>query len=198
MIKVGITGGIGSGKSIISQVFSKLGVPVYNADLSAGILMNNDPEIINGLITKFGNNIYINSLLDRKKLAEIIFTDKEALKYVNGLVHPAVGKDSEKWFLCHKHNPYVIKEAALFFESGTYKEIDLMITVIAPLNLRYKRVIERDKVTMDQVKKRMESQLSDDEKIIKSDFVIINDEIRSVLEQVLFLHQHICNDKINN
>ncbi len=198
MIKVGITGGIGSGKSIISMAFSKLGIPVYNADISAGILMNNDPNIINGLITKFGRSIYSKSELNRKKLAEIIFTDKEALKYVNGLVHPIVGKDSEKWYLSNQHNPYVIKEAALFFESGSYKELDLIITVTAPLKLRYKRIIERDGITLDQVKKRMENQLSDEEKLKKSDFVIINDDKRSVIDQILFIHQQICNSKINN
>ncbi len=193
MIKVGITGGIGSGKSIVSLVFSALGVPVYYADERANLLMNKDQSIINGLISKFGNNIYNNFLLDRKKLASIIFTDKDALRYVNGLVHPAVGRDSEIWFRSLVNVTYAIKEAALFFESGTDKEVDFMITVIAPLDIRYKRVMDRDGVTREQVMKRMENQLSDEDKISKSDFIIINDDKISVLEQVLNIHHTICN-----
>ncbi len=189
MIKVGITGGIGSGKSIICQIFSKFDVPVYYADLRAKILMDEDPVIREGMISKFGPSIYKNATIDRKQLASIIFTDKNALEYVNRLVHPIVGRDSEKWFLRHQNEPYIIKEAALFFESGTYIEVDFMITVIAPLNLRIKRVKDRDGVSTDQIMKRMENQLGDEDKITKSQFIIQNDEKSSILEQVLTIHQ---------
>ena len=195
MIKVGITGGIGSGKSIISKVFSILGVPVYNADIIARFLMDNDWNIIFGLTEKFGDHIYKNNILDRKKLASIIFTDHEALNYVNGLVHPVVGKDTEKWFKSNNNETYVIKEAAIFFESGTNIEMDIMITVVSPLNIRYKRIMERDGLTEEQVRKRMENQLSDEEKINKSDFVIKNDDYNSVVNQVLNIHELISSSK---
>src|SRR5208283_2099483 len=169
-IKAGITGGIGSGKSMVCRIFSTLGVSIYNADDQAKILMNTDPELISGLTAKFGNSIYNHGILDKKKLAEIIFNDPEMLLYVNKLVHPVVSKDSAIWFQHHLNEPYALKEAAIFFESGTDSEVDVMITVIAPIEVRIRRIMDRDGLSGDQVKSRMENQLPDEMKILKSDY----------------------------
>lgn len=197
MIKAGITGGIGSGKSIVCEVFGKLGISIYNADLRAKILMNENSFIKENLISKFGNAVYKDLILDRAYLASIIFNNKEALAFVNSIVHPIVESDSELWFIQHQDEPYIIKEAALFFETGSNKEMNIMITVFSPEDLRIERTMERNKMTLAQVKKRMNNQLPDEDKINKSDYLIINNEKKSVLEQVLNIHQLIIS-KINN
>ena len=197
MIKVGVTGGIGSGKSMVCQVFANLGIPVYNADVRAKQLMNENTGIKEQLISKFGSMIYKLGRLDRALLASIIFSDKESLEFVNHLVHPVVGQDSEKWFLLHQNEIYCVKEAALFFETGTNHEMDLMVTVFAPEELRYQRVMERDGITVDQVKIRMVNQLPEDEKMMKSDFVVRNDDKNSIIEQVINIHQLIISKKYN-
>jgi dephospho-CoA kinase len=188
MIKVGITGGIGSGKSLVCDIFRKLGVPVYVADDRAKMLMNSDAHIKNQLIERFGASVYKNGTLDRAKLAGIIFEDKEAIGFVNALVHPAVGADFLAWCNARNDQKYVIEEAALLFESGGYKQLDTIITVLAPENMRIERVIHRDGATPEQVKNRMTNQMSDEEKATRSDMVIYNDEKHSLLEQVLNLH----------
>lgn len=191
MIKIGITGGIGSGKSIVCEVFGLLGVSVYHADSRAKILMNEDDIIKNQLIAKFGQNLYKNDQLDRTMLAGIIFEDKSAVEFVNSLVHPAVGNDFDKWCLKHGDELYVIEEAALHFESDAYKRMDIMITIFAPEDMRIKRVVMRNGVTPAQVRSRMNNQLSDEEKVKRSDYVIYNDDKNSVLEQVLKIHHKI-------
>jgi dephospho-CoA kinase len=188
MIKIGITGGIGSGKSIVCEIFEKLNVSVYNADFKAKILTNEDIQIRKKLISRFGNSLFKNNQLDRKKLADIIFTDEEELEFVTSIIHPAVKADFEKWCKQHATEPYIIEEAALLFESGNYKYMDKMVTVYAPEALRLKRVMLRDKMTPEQVKNRMKNQLTDEEKMKRSDFLIYNDDKNSVLEQVLKLH----------
>jgi dephospho-CoA kinase len=188
MIKVGITGGIGSGKSIVCEVFRTLGIHVYVADFKAKALMNTDPLIKRALIARFGETLYTSGQINRKLLAGIIFEDKEALEFVNSIVHPAVAMDFNLWSNQFKNEPYVIEEAALLYESGAFKMMDKMITVYAPAELRINRVIERDSVTVFQVMQRIENQISDEEKVKLSDFIIANDNKHSILEQVLNLH----------
>jgi len=189
MIKVGITGGIGSGKSLICDVFRKLGVAVYEADSRAKILMNTYPQIREKLMLKFGKSVYKNGLINKELLAGIIFDNRDALEFVNSIVHPAVALDFQAWCNLQTDSEYVIEEAALLYESGTYKSMDKMITVYAPLDLRLKRVMVRDNVTKEQVLQRMDNQITDEEKVKHSDYVIYNDEKHSLLEQVVDLHK---------
>ncbi|HEY4788006.1 MAG TPA: dephospho-CoA kinase [Bacteroidales bacterium] len=188
MIKVGITGGIGSGKSTVCDVFRKLGIYVYVADERAKVLMNTDFQVKEKLISRFGQSIYSDNQLDRKLFAGVIFKDIKALEFVNSVVHPAVAIDFQKWSDEHKGEPYVLEEAALLFESGANKTMDKMITVYAPVDLRIKRAILRDGSTAALIKQRMDNQVADEEKVKYSDFVIYNDEKQSVIEQVMKLH----------
>ena len=188
MIKVGITGGIGSGKSLVCDVFRKLNVSVYEADSKAKSLMVTNPMIREKLILKFGESIYINNLINKELLAGIIFEEPSALAFVNSVVHPAVALDFEMWCSSHINEAYVIEEAALLFESGANKKMDKMITVYSPEELRMKRVMMRDKATAEQVKQRIKNQISDEEKVRHSDYVVYNDEKHSLLEQIINLH----------
>jgi dephospho-CoA kinase len=188
MIKIGITGGIGSGKSIICEVFKKLGVPIYNADVRAKTLTNEDKQIREKLTSKFGNTLYKKNELDRGMLADIIFKDNTALTFVNSVIHPAVELDFIKWCNQYDHKAYIINEAALHFESGVNKKMDKMITVYAPADLRIKRVMMRNTMTQEEVMNRINNQLPDEEKMKRSDFVIYNDDRQGVLEQVITLH----------
>lgn len=188
MIKVGITGGIGSGKSIVCEIFSRLGVPVYNADIRAKYLMQNSVKIRQQLLRKFGPEVFKHNQLNRKFLADIIFHDQVALSFVNSVVHPEVASDFEQWSAKHKTVSYTIEEAALLFESGAFQKMDRIILVYAPLSLRLKRVMNRDKATREQVISRMENQMPEEEKISHSQYIIQNDEKNSVLEQVLRFH----------
>ena len=188
MIKVGITGGIGSGKSLVCDVFRKLNVFVYEADSKAKSLMVTNPLIREKLILKFGESIYINNLINKELLAGIIFEEPSALAFVNSVVHPAVALDFEMWCSRHINEAYVIEEAALLFESGANKKMDKMITVYSPEELRMKRVMMRDKATAEQVKQRIKNQMPDEEKVRHSDYVVYNDEKHSLLEQIINLH----------
>jgi dephospho-CoA kinase len=187
-MKIGITGGIGSGKTFICQLFKALAVPVYNADDEAKKLMNTDFRIKERLIAEFGEQTYKEGKLDRAFLAEQIFTDKTKLELVNGIVHPIVIQAAKDWAEQQKAR-YSLKEAALLFESGSYKDLDYTILVTAPLSVRVQRVMERDGVTEEQVMERISKQLTDEEKIKMADFVIINDGITPLLPQVWTLHQ---------
>jgi dephospho-CoA kinase len=191
MIKVGITGGIGSGKSLVCEIFLRLGISIYNADTRAKWLMNSDEKIKQILISKWGQQIYKNNQLDRSMLAGIIFDNKEAIDLVNSIVHPAVGIDFKNWCKEHTNEIYIIKEAALLFESNADKDLDTMVTVYSKKNIRIERVIKRDKITREQVISRINNQLPDEEKVKRSEFVIVNNEEQSVLMQVLNLHNTI-------
>ncbi|WP_312190047.1 dephospho-CoA kinase [Sphingobacterium sp.] len=187
-MKIGITGGIGSGKTFICQLFKALAVPVYNADDEAKKLMNTDLRIRESLIATFGEATYKDGMLDRAFLAQQIFSDKEKLDLVNGIVHPIVIQAAKDWAEQQKAR-YSLKEAALLFESGSYKDLDYTILVTAPLSVRVQRVMERDGVTEEQVMERISKQLTDEEKIKMADFIIINDGITPLLPQVWSLHQ---------
>ncbi len=189
MLKVGITGGMGSGKTTVCKIFETLGIPVYYADDKAKYLMINKPELRLKIIAIFGSNAYQkNGDLNRKYISNIAFKAPEKLKMLNEAVHPAVKSDGEIWHKSQKNAPYTLKEAALLFESGSYKKLDKIITVIAPLEIRITRILERDKTTREAILARIENQLPDEEKVAQSDFVIYNDGKQGLIEQVLTIH----------
>ncbi|MDR6736091.1 dephospho-CoA kinase [Sphingobacterium sp. 2149] len=187
-MKIGITGGIGSGKTFICKLFKAMAVPVYNADEEAKKLMNTDIRIKKRLIAEFGAETYPDGKLDRAFLAQRIFSDRKKLELVNGIIHPIVIQEAKEWAEQQKSR-YTLKEAALLFESGSYKDLDYTILVTAPLSVRVQRVMERDKVTEGQVMERINKQLSDEEKLKLADFVIVNDGTTPLLPQVWNLHQ---------
>jgi len=180
---IGITGGIGAGKSIVCKLFSLYGIKIYNADYFAKYLMENNAQLIQNIKNTFDNDIYTNEKLNRNKLAEIVFNNNTKLKQLNELVHPVVGKHSLIW-MEKQTGPYVLKEAALLFETGSYKQLDYNILVTAPENIRTERVIKRDNTNARNVKKRMDNQLPDIEKKALSDFIIINDDNIAIIPQV--------------
>jgi dephospho-CoA kinase len=180
---IGLTGGIGSGKSTVARFFAELGVPVYYADEAAKEIMQTD-EMAKSLETAFGEAIFNGNTLDRKKLAAIVFSDKEKLKLLNGLVHPAVGKHFKAWVKNHSDSDFVIREAAILFESGTYKDCDKVIAVTAPLETKINRVMRRDGVSREEVLKRIENQWSDEKKAALSDFTIKNIDLEKTRADV--------------
>jgi dephospho-CoA kinase len=190
MLKIGLTGGIGSGKSTIAKVFEVLGVPVYYADDAAKRLMNEDEQLKQQLIQHFGEATYTNGVLNRAHLSSIVFQNKEKLELLNSLVHPATVADATQWF-SQQSTPYVIKEAALLFESGTAQGLDKVIGVRAPETIRIKRVMDRDKVSADEVKRRMNNQIEETIKMRLCDFVIENNEQQLVTTQILKLHEQL-------
>lgn len=192
---VGLTGGIGSGKSTVANFFKELGVPVYIADLEAKKLMGTSSDIRRDIISVFGADAYENNLPNRQYLAEIVFENPEKLKQLNAIIHPAVGKHFDDWY--HKQNaPYVIKEVAILFENGGDKQCDLIITVTAPKEIRIERVLKRDQTTRKAIEARMQNQWSDKEKIKKSDFVIENITIDNTHQIVEELHRMILKKSI--
>jgi dephospho-CoA kinase len=186
MIKVGITGGIGSGKTTICEVFKTLGVPVFHADTVAKQLQDSDPEIKDGLRSLFGKKIYsLEGRLNRPKLAKLIFGDKQLLEKVNSVIHPKVRKSFIDWSNVNKDYFYGLYEAAILFESGYYKDCDFNILVIADESLRIDRVAERNGLIKSEIENRIKNQLSDEVKIPLADFVIQNSKYNLVIPQVL-------------
>lgn len=189
MLKIGVTGGIGSGKSTVCRIFEVLGIPVYYADAEAKRLMQADPDLVRAIRQHFGEEAYGPSgELDRAFLARKVFGDAEKLNLLNALVHPVTIRDADAW-AAKQSSPYVLKEAALMFESEAFHHVDLVIGVSAPAALRISRSIHRDGVDRDEVLKRMASQLDEEIKMRLCDEVILNDEIHAVIPQVLQLHQ---------
>jgi dephospho-CoA kinase len=189
MLKIGLTGGIGTGKSIVAKVFDLLNVPVYVSDIEAKRLMNENTEIKKQLIAEFGSDVYVNHQLNREYLAKQIFADKKALEKVNRIVHPVVRKDFEFW-ASQQTSVYVIQESAILFDTGLYKNFDKIITVTAEQELRIKRVMERDAVDREQVEARMKNQISEEEKFKKSDFILYNNT-ELLLPQILKIDAEI-------
>ena len=188
MKKIGLTGGIGSGKSTVAHVFEVLGIPVYYADAASKRLMNEDEELKNKVKKAFGEDTYINGELNRKFLSDKVFNDSQQISLLNSLVHPATIKDALEWMQIQTA-PYVIKEAALIFESGSNKDLDYVIGVKAPVNLRIKRAMARDNISAEQVQARMNKQLDEEAKLYLCDYVIVNDEQQMLIPQVLALHE---------
>jgi dephospho-CoA kinase len=187
---VGLTGGIGSGKTTVANYFKELGVPIYIADVEAKALMNRSKVIKRKLIQIFGEDTYENNNLNKAFIAGKIFNDKSLLEQMNSIVHPKVASHFKRW-LKKQTAPYVIKEAAIIFENGSYKSLDLTITVVAPENIRIKRVIERDNSTAEKVEAIIKNQWSDSEKVKLSDFVIENISLEDTKLQVKKIHQEI-------
>lgn len=189
MLKIGVTGGIGAGKSIICRVFSILGVPVYDADMRARWIMDGDLMLHRELKKAFGQGIFIDGKPDRKILAGIVFNDPAALKRLNGIVHPAVRRDFIRWTGQQGESPYIVKEAAILFETGSYKELDTVILVTAPEEIRIKRVSERDGEAEEAVRSRMASQWPDDRKSSLAGIILRNDNSKPLLPVILHLHE---------
>lgn len=181
---IGLTGGIGSGKTTIANYFRSFGIPVYIADDQARKIMESS-EILAAVKHAFGNSIFENDLLNREKLAEIVFSNPEKLEVLNKIVHPAVKKHFDQWLLEYAAAPYIIYEAAILFESGGYKRCDLIITVTAPVEARVERVVKRDETTRELVLKRIKAQWTDEQRISKSDFVIENTAIEKAKAEVV-------------
>jgi dephospho-CoA kinase len=191
MLKIGITGGIGSGKSTVCKVFFVMGIPVFEADKVAKKLMITDQEIREKLVTLFGAAVYLpNQAIDRKFLAGIVFKDPSLLAQLNAIVHPVVRKTFFDW--CEsQQSPYIIHEAAILFESGFYKMMDKTITVATSENERIQRVMKRDGITLEMVKERIKNQWSDDERVKLADFVISNNDNELIIPQIIEIDKKI-------
>jgi len=190
MIVVGLTGGIGSGKTTVAGMFEELGIPVYIADKEAKRLMNTSKVIKRKLIALFGEDAYLDNQLNRPFIASKIFNDAALLKQMNAIVHPKVGKDFIRW-MKKQESVYVLKEAAIIFEHHKQSEYDYIITVTASLEQRVARVIKRDNTTKEKVLDIVSNQMADEEKIKQSDFVIVNDELENTRKQVVSVHKEI-------
>jgi dephospho-CoA kinase len=190
MMIIGLTGGIGSGKSTIAKIFGVLGIPVYDADSAARKLMEEQPAIRDRLIRYFGSEAYKNGMLNRAFIAGIVFNQPEKLEWLNALVHPFTIADAAEW-ASKQQAPYVIKEAALMFESASFHHTDAVIGVSAPEALRIHRVIQRDGISREAVLKRMEQQLPENIKMKLCDYVIQNNEQQAVVPQTLRIHKNL-------
>ncbi|HSI90021.1 MAG TPA: dephospho-CoA kinase [Adhaeribacter sp.] len=189
MLKIGITGGIGTGKSIVSRIFALLNVPVYDSDQRAKEVMAHNPTLKQELIAAFGPETFTDQGLNRPYLAGLVFPDPEKLAKLNSLVHPHVKQDFITWAAAHKDAPYLLKEAALMYETEAYRQVDAMITVYAPLEIRLKRLKHRDPHrTEADIMHIIGKQLPEEDKMRRADHVIFNDDSQLVIPQVLALH----------
>lgn len=193
-MKVGITGGIGSGKTTVCKIFESLGIPIYYSDERAKALMVDNEEVKSNIKRLFGENAYEKSgALNRKYIGGIVFNDKSLLEKLNSIVHPAVHKDVELWHSNQTHASYTIREAALLVENGSYKLLDKLIVVAAPEETRVERVMKRDQVAAEEVRLRMSKQLPQSVKIDKADFIINNDGFHFLIPQVMEIHRILTN-----
>lgn len=190
MLKVGLTGGIGSGKTFVANIFAHLGVPIYCSDIEAKKLYGTDTHLLRQLRKVFGDVIFSNDTLNKKRLASIVFTDSDALAKLNGLVHPVLKKHFNTWVM-EQSSPYVIQEAAILFESGFSKQMDKTIVVAAPEAIRIKRVVERDAASIEEIRKRMQHQLPQEKLISLADYTITADDTTPLLPQVLSIHNRL-------
>jgi dephospho-CoA kinase len=193
MLKIGITGGIGSGKSTVTQIFEILNVPIYKSDLEARDLMMGDAEIISEIKHHFGNNAYLDSgILNKKYISDIVFNNVEKLNLLNSIVHPVVFEHFKNWCSLQK-SPYILKEAALLFETNFYKENHYNILVSCPLEIRIQNVMKRDGSNREKVVSIINKQMAEGEKEKLADFIIYNNEKSFLIEQVLALHHNFLN-----
>lgn len=190
MIKVGLTGGIGSGKSTVGKMFAAHGIAVYDSDKEAKALMVSDPELIKGVTGLFGKKAYQDGKLDRAFISSRVFEDAALLRKLNGLVHPAVRRHFATW-MTSQQGPYVIQEAAILFENGAYKEFDAMVLVWAPREVRIQRILARDGSTREDILARMRHQMTDTEKSALADFIIENIELEQTVNQVDNIHNDL-------
>lgn len=193
-LRIGITGGIGSGKSTACRLFALLGIPVYSADDRAKWLMAHDPAVRSELVAAFGERVFdAAGLLNRAYLSDVVFHDVAALGRLNGIVHPAVRRDGLAWEAEHTHTPYTLREAALLYEAGIDKTLDRIIVVTAPADVRIARVVARDGLTAAQVQARIDKQWPEAEKVRRAHHVIVNDGQHSLIRQVLRIHHILKN-----
>lgn len=191
MLRVGLTGGIGSGKTTVAKIFEVLGVPVYYADAAAKRLMNEDPAIRMKIIAEFGERAYTsNGILERSYISSIVFTNPEKLAVLNAISHPATIQDGADW-MSKQSTPYSLKEAAIIFETGSEKYLDYVIGVSSPLAIRIQRIALRDKLTEEEILKRMERQMDEEEKMKRCHFLIHNDDQHLLIPAVLALHEQL-------
>ena len=190
MKKIGITGGIGSGKTYVASVFQSLGIPIFNADIQAKKLMTSSRRLIKLVKEEFGNDIYKDSDLNKEKLSSIVFSNSDKLQKLNSLVHPIVKEEFNNWYK-KQTSPYIIKEAAILFESNSHIGLDAVICVSAPLDLRMKRLLNRDDYSEKEIKKRIENQISQEEKEKLSDYIIINDEKELLLPKIIKIYKEL-------
>jgi dephospho-CoA kinase len=189
-MKIGVTGGIGSGKTTVSRVFSSLGIPVFASDDEARKIMESNTSVIEKVNSIAGRDIYKGGNLNRLELAELIFNDRNLLEEINHVVHPVVRSNFDTWQRSQEAD-YVILETAILFESGSYKTVDRIITVIAPFEERIERVISRNKLTREQIMERISNQSDDELKVARSDFIIDNSDNMLIIPQILTIHGEI-------
>ena len=198
MLKIGITGGIGSGKSTVSSFFSVLGVPVYDSDKRAKDLMQHDNSIIGTIKKEFGERSYLNNQLNRSYIAEIVFKNESKLKQLNSIIHPAVRTDFNNWLSQNSNAKFVIKEAAIMIESGAYKEMDKLIVVNAKRDQKIKRIKKRDHLSLEDIENRIQNQLSDEIRNQYADFIIENKSgIMELKQQVLSIYNKLIDQPKN-
>jgi dephospho-CoA kinase len=192
MLKVGITGGIGSGKTTVCKIFEVLGVPIYYADDRAKEIVNTDRNVISEVKGLFGDDIYLtDGKLNRKRVADIVFNFPELLEQYNAIIHPVVIEDAKKWMRKNQQHDYVIKEAALLFEANTYKDLDYIICVTASIPVRMQRIKLRDKISEEQILARIKNQMPEEEKIRRCDFVIYNNGDAPLIPQVMKINEKL-------
>ena len=189
-LRIGLTGGIGSGKSTVAKVFEVLGIPVFYADTVAREIMNTDAALQQQLVDAFGLQTYVNGVVNRQYLSSVVFADSSKLERLNAIVHPATIAAAEHWFAAQT-TPYVIKEAALLFESGSSAGLDYIMGVLAPQEVRILRTMKRDNITQEQVIQRINKQMDESIKMKLCDFVLLNDEQQLLLPQVIKLHEKL-------
>jgi dephospho-CoA kinase len=195
MLKVAITGGIGSGKSLVCQVFKTLGIPIFDADAVSNHLVEHDATLKTAITELFGKEAYKNNIYNRKYIASIVFSQAEMLQALNALVHPKAIEAAKQWFE-KQQTPYAIKEAAILFESNSEKDIDIIIGVTAPEKVRIERVMQRTGYSKEEVIKRMQQQMPDEEKMAKCNYVIQNNDTDAILPQILQIHQQLINKSV--
>lgn len=195
MLKIGLTGGIGSGKSTVAKIFNTLGIPIFDADTAAKNIMQNNAKVKAQLINAFGREIFAQDSLNKKYLAEIVFKDNSKLKLLNSITHPATIEAARNW-IDKQSAPYIIKEAALLFEAKSASDLDFIIGVESPLKLRIQRAMQRSNISKEAVMQRIEKQMDNDKKMQLCDFVIVNDEQQALLPQVLALNAKFIDNAI--
>ena len=190
MLKIGLTGGIGAGKTTVAHIFEVLGIPIYFADDAAKKLMNENENLRQEIIKNFGSESYVDGKLNRRFLAEAIFSDSKKTLLINSIIHPATLADAEKWFH-EQQGPYALKEAALIFEANAENNLDLVIGVSSPLEIRLQRVMKRDGITLEAVEKRMQHQMEENKKMERCDFIIFNNDKDLLIPQVISIHENL-------
>jgi len=195
LLRVGVTGGIGSGKTLVCKILEALGYPVFYSDIVAKTITDTDPEVVKQVKAIFGNNIYANGKLNRQKVAELVFVNDTLLRTLNSIIHPAVARSFEQWCLQNTSSGIVFKESALLFETGIFHELHKTILVTAPDDIRIRRVIDRDGVSELEVRARMAKQMPEEQKRKLADFIIDNNSDQLILPQVLGIVQVLTSTK---